>query len=71
MTEFLIAHNPRHEKDIVSGDWKSVEAIDKYDALNKLLNMPTSGFPTSSIFGESKYIYIFEIKPGDRTDLKK
>jgi hypothetical protein len=69
MTQFIIAYNPRKNADRISGDWELVEAGDKFEALDKLLNMP-NGQPFN-IFDQSDYIYILEVKPEDKTDLKK
>ena len=73
MKQFLVAYNPRKMiAGRTSGDWEIVEALNKYDAINTLLNMPLPGYPsTSSMFDQSDYIYVLEVKPGDRTDLKK
>ena len=72
MKQFLIAYNPREMiAGRTSGDWQLVEAIDKYDAINTLLNMPLPGLPsTFNIFEQSDYIYVLEVKPEDKTELK-
>lgn len=64
MAQFIIAYNPRNmTAGRISGDWELLEAEDKYDALDKVLNMPVSGFPTSSILDQSQYIYILKVNP--------
>ena len=70
MTQFLIAYNPRKEKEGFSGEWKLVDALDKYDAIQKVLDIPVPGHPRGYVLENSPFMYLIEIRPEHKVDLK-
>lgn len=72
MAQFMIAYNPHI--DITgekAGGWILVEAEDKSDALNKALDIPVPGFPQKTILDESDFIYIIEVRPDDKIEMRQ